>query len=57
MTSILLDTNALLWLVTTPDKVTPTVREVLADQSNELVVSAASAWEVAIDTRAAMPHA
>lgn len=51
MTSILLDTNALLWLVTAPERVSPTAREALADQSNEIVVSAVSAWEVAIKTR------
>lgn len=32
-------------------KIDPTAREILADQSNELVVSTASAWEVAIRTR------
>lgn len=51
MTSILLDTNALLWLVAGPDQVAEHVRDVLADQANELVVSAASAWEIAIKTR------
>jgi PIN domain nuclease of toxin-antitoxin system len=51
MTAILLDTNALLWLVSTPDKIAPSVRDTLADQTNELIVSAASAWEVAIKTR------
>jgi PIN domain nuclease of toxin-antitoxin system len=51
MTAILLDTNALLWLVSTPDKIAPPVRDTLADQTNELIVSAASAWEVAIKTR------
>jgi PIN domain nuclease of toxin-antitoxin system len=51
MTAILLDTNALLWLVSTPDKIATSVRDTLADQTNELIVSAASAWEVAIKTR------
>ncbi|KAA8970482.1 type II toxin-antitoxin system VapC family toxin [Mycobacterium sp.] len=51
MTAILLDTNALLWLVSTPDKIATSVRDTLADQANELIVSAASAWEVAIKTR------
>jgi PIN domain nuclease of toxin-antitoxin system len=51
MTAILLDTNAFLWLVSTPDKINPSVRDTLADQTNELFVSAASAWEVAIKTR------
>ncbi|MCZ4518022.1 type II toxin-antitoxin system VapC family toxin [Rhodococcus ruber] len=51
MTSFLLDTNALLWLVTDPDRMSDAVRTTLADQGNELVVSAASAWEIAIKTR------
>lgn len=51
MTAFLLDTNSFLWLVATPDKITASVRETLADQSNELLVSAASAWEIAIKTR------
>jgi PIN domain nuclease of toxin-antitoxin system len=51
VTAILLDTNALLWLVSVPDRVAPNVRNTLADQENELYVSAVSAWEVAIKTR------
>lgn len=49
---ILLDTNALLWWTVAPDKIAPQVRERMAAPSTELVVSAASAWEVAIKTRA-----
>lgn len=51
MTSILLDTNALLWLTSEPDRIAESAREVLVDQANELFVSAASAWEVAVKTR------
>jgi PIN domain nuclease of toxin-antitoxin system len=51
MTAFLLDTNALLWLVSTPDRVDTSVRDSLADPTNELIVSAASAWEIAIKTR------
>ncbi|UBV13922.1 PIN domain-containing protein [Mycolicibacterium fortuitum] len=51
MTSILLDANALLWLVSAPDRVAASAREVLEHQANELSVSAVSAWEVAIKTR------
>lgn len=49
---ILLDTNALLWWTAAPDKIAPHVRDRLAEPATELVVSAASAWEVAIKTRA-----
>lgn len=48
--AVLLDTNALLWWVGDPDKIAPAVREQLAATSTEVVVSAASAWEVAIKT-------
>jgi PIN domain nuclease of toxin-antitoxin system len=43
MTAFLLDTNVLLWLVSTPDKIDIVVRDSLADPTNELIVSAASA--------------
>ncbi len=51
MTAILLDTNALLWLVSDPDRIQSSARELLGDPANELFVSAVSAWEVAIKTR------
>ncbi|MHA7648748.1 type II toxin-antitoxin system VapC family toxin [Mycobacterium sp. ML4] len=51
MTAILLDTHVLLWLVSAPDRLAQSVREHLADQTNDLLVSAASAWEIAIKTR------
>jgi PIN domain nuclease of toxin-antitoxin system len=50
--AVLLDTNALLWWVVDPDNIAPRVREELAATSTELIVSAVSAWEVAIKTRA-----
>ena len=49
--AILLDTNALLWLVSEPAKLSPLAREVLSQPSTELMISAASAWEIAIKTR------
>lgn len=51
MTSILLDTNILLWLTSDPDRIASPALEILGHQANELFVSAASAWEVAIKTR------
>lgn len=51
MTQILLDTNAYLWLLSDPDRMAPSALEVIADPGNELFVSAASAWEIAIKTR------
>ncbi|MGB8506154.1 type II toxin-antitoxin system VapC family toxin [Mycobacterium sp.] len=49
--AILLDTNALLWLVSEPAKLSPMAREVLSEPRTEIMVSAASAWEIAIKTR------
>ncbi|CAM3703871.1 type II toxin-antitoxin system VapC family toxin [Smaragdicoccus niigatensis] len=50
--TVLLDTNALLWLAVAPEKLSGEARDILASPSTELVVSAASAWEVAIKTHA-----
>jgi PIN domain nuclease of toxin-antitoxin system len=49
--AVLLDTNALLWLVSAPEKVSDPARQLLGDPSTEIMVSAASAWEIAIKTR------
>jgi PIN domain nuclease of toxin-antitoxin system len=48
---VLLDTHALLWLVGAPEKVSRSARELLRDPSTEIMVSAASAWEIAIKSR------
>ena len=44
----LLDTHALLWAVATPTELPPRVRELLEDGSRDVLVSAASTWEIAI---------
>lgn len=49
--AILLDTNALLWLVTSPAKISDNAREVLSEPRTDVMVSAASAWEISIKTR------
>jgi len=49
--AILLDTNALLWLVSAPGKLSKSARQVLSEPTTELMVSAASAWEISIKTR------
>jgi PIN domain nuclease of toxin-antitoxin system len=51
VTAFLLDTNAVLRLASQPDRIAPAALDALADQANELIVSAASAWEMAIKTR------
>ncbi len=43
-----LDTHVLLWWLAEDDRLTPTMREVIADPATPVVVSAAPAWEMAI---------
>lgn len=49
--SYLLDTHALLWALTEPARLGQRAREVIADPESRLVVSAASAWEIATKHR------
>ncbi|MCH9647441.1 MAG: type II toxin-antitoxin system VapC family toxin [Deltaproteobacteria bacterium] len=44
----LLDTQLLLWAAGRPERLSAEAREILEDQSSELLFSAASLWEVAI---------
>jgi PIN domain nuclease of toxin-antitoxin system len=45
---ILLDTQSWLWLVGAPARLSRKARGVVEDPSNELLLSAASSWEIAI---------
>lgn len=45
---LLLDTHLLLWAAGQPEKLSPTAVELILDQRNELLFSAASLWEVTI---------
>jgi PIN domain nuclease of toxin-antitoxin system len=47
----LVDTHVLLWLLSAPDRIAEPVRDALADRSNPLLVSAASALEITTKTR------
>tara|TARA_R110002049_G_scaffold71020_5_gene183180 strand:- start:1101 stop:1487 length:387 start_codon:yes stop_codon:yes gene_type:complete len=47
----LLDTHALLWWLTDDPRLSPRAREIIADVENRVLVSAASAWELAIKHR------
>ena len=44
----LLDTQVWLWLTVDPDRVAEQVVDVLADPANDVMLSAASSWEIAI---------
>jgi PIN domain nuclease of toxin-antitoxin system len=46
----LLDTHALLWWISTPEVLPPPLRDLLDDRSNELLLSIATPWELAIKT-------
>ncbi len=46
--SVLLDTHALLWALVEPGKLSPAAVEVIENPQNTVVVSSASAWEIAI---------
>lgn len=45
---ILLDTHAWLWLQTTPERLSERALALVSDPGNDLYLSAASAWEIAI---------
>ncbi len=46
--TLLLDTHVLLWWLADDPRLTPAMREAIADPSTSVMVSAASAWETAI---------
>ncbi len=48
---VLLDTCALLWATLSPGALSAAAREIIGDEQNEILVSAASAWEVATKVR------
>lgn len=48
---LLLDTHVWLWMVTSPERLSHEAAEVLRDERNELLLSAASVWEMAIKYR------
>jgi PIN domain nuclease of toxin-antitoxin system len=48
---VLLDTRALIWATLSPASVSRQARETIADEANVMLVSAASAWEIAAKVR------
>jgi PIN domain nuclease of toxin-antitoxin system len=50
VTTVVLDTCALLWLAAEPERLSQRAREVLSEPASELAVSAISAWEIAVKT-------
>jgi PIN domain nuclease of toxin-antitoxin system len=45
---LLLDTHVWLWMVSAPDRLSPAVRRLVTSEHHELILSAASTWEIAI---------
>jgi PIN domain nuclease of toxin-antitoxin system len=48
---LLLDTHVLLWLVQGNDELGPRARTLIADPTNDVLISVGSLWEIAIKVR------
>ena len=48
---VLLDTCTLIWATLSPTSLSGEVHQIIADESNVILVSAASAWEIATKVR------
>ncbi len=48
---VLLDTCTLIWATLAPSALSSEARQIVADESNVILVSAASAWEIATKVR------
>lgn len=48
---VLLDTHAFLWWITDDPQLSPRARQIISDGKNELLLSAASGWEIATKVR------
>lgn len=48
MAGVLVDTHVWLWMLASPDRLSTDARRAVASPSNEVFVSAASSWEIAI---------
>lgn len=49
---LLLDTHVYVWALTAPDRLSATARTALAQRDREVLISAATVWEMAIKHRA-----
>jgi len=47
----LLDTHALLWIVTDDVQLSKKARKIFLDEENEIFISVASLWEIAIKSK------
>ena len=51
MSTLLLDTHAYVWAVSEPERLSTAARAAVADRSRQILVSAATVWEMAIKHR------
>jgi PIN domain nuclease of toxin-antitoxin system len=49
---VLLDTHAVIWATLSPSTLSQTAADIIEDEKNTIIVSAASAWEIASKVRA-----
>lgn len=47
----LIDTNVFIWWLEEPEKLSNKARELISDSKNDIIISVASLWEMAIKTR------
>jgi PIN domain nuclease of toxin-antitoxin system len=45
---VLLDTHVFLWVIADPERLSSRVQEIIKDARNEVLLSIASAWEIAV---------
>jgi PIN domain nuclease of toxin-antitoxin system len=57
MMNLLLDTHAVIWVLAADPRLSARAREAIRDGANEVFVSAASAWEIAIKRALGKLHA
>lgn len=56
--TVLLDTHVVLWATLNPGELSQTATKIISDESNVLLVSSVSAWEIANKVRIGkLPHA
>ncbi len=48
---LLLDTHAFIWRVSRPDRLSDDANQLIDDPANDVLVSSATAWEIATKTR------
>ncbi len=48
---LLLDTHTLIWATSSPESLSTAAASLISDEANEILISAASAWEIATKVR------